>query len=45
MSYGKQIGVITYGGGINVRFYADEAIKQGYVVVFNFGYASIHLRK
>lgn len=42
MEYGKQIGVIVYGGGINVRCYAAEAIRNGYIVVHRDGYATIH---
>lgn len=45
MKHGKQISVIVYGGGINVRHWADEARKQGFVVVFDFGFARIHERK
>jgi hypothetical protein len=42
MKYGKQIGVIAYGRGLNARHYADEAKRQGLVVVFCGGYARIH---
>jgi len=45
MNYGKQVGVIVYGGGINVRHWADETRKQGFVAVFGFGFARIHERK
>ncbi len=42
MNYGEQIGLIVYGGGINVRAFAAESIAQGYVVVYRDGYATIH---
>ena len=45
MKYGKQIGVIVYGGGINVRHWANEARKQGFVVVYDFGFVRIHEAK
>ena len=45
MKYGKQVGVIVYGRGINVRHYADEAIRAGFVVVYDFGFARIHEAK
>jgi len=44
MKYGKQIGVIKYGNGINVRHYADAETKAGRVVVWRDGYATIHER-
>jgi len=43
--YGKQIGVIVYGGGLNIRHFADEFKKRGYVVVYADGHARIHERK
>ena len=43
--YGKQVGVIGYGGGINVRHWAEEARKDGFVVVFDLGFARIHEAK
>ena len=45
MKYGKQIGVIVYGGGINVRHFADEAKRAGHIVVYDFGFARIHEAK
>ena len=42
MFYGKQIGVIVCGGGINARAWADEYTKAGYIVVFDFGFVRIH---
>ena len=44
MKYGKQIGVIVYGNGINVRTYAGDSVRAGYIVVYRDGYATIHER-
>lgn len=44
MSYGKQVGVIVYGGGINIRAFVNETKRAGFVVVFRDGYATVHER-
>ena len=45
MKYGKQIGVIVYGNGINIREYANDAKKRGYIVVYRDKHATIHEKK
>lgn len=37
-----QIGVLMYGGGINIRAFVEESRSQGYIVVLSAGYATIH---
>jgi hypothetical protein len=38
----KQVGVITYGNGINVRSFAQSAEKKGYLVLFCDGFAKLY---
>ena len=43
LNYGKQIGCMVYGGGLNIRAAAGALRQKGYVVIFRDGYATIHL--
>ena len=40
-----QIGVITYGGGINVRHFIANETAKGRVVIFRDGHATVHAAK
>ena len=40
-----QIGVITYGGGINVRHFIANETAKGRVVIIRDGHATIHAAK
>lgn len=42
LKYGKQIGVIVHGNGINMRAWGEAEKAKGYVVVYCDGYARIH---
>lgn len=44
LTFGKQVGVIMYGAGLNVRAWADDFIRRGFVVVWRAGHATIHER-
>ena len=36
-----QVGAFTYGGGLNVRAWGEEAKRAGYTVVYCGGYAEL----
>lgn len=41
---GKQIGVIVYGGGLNIRQWADDAKRAGYLVVYGWTCVELYER-
>ena len=45
MKHGPQIGVIVYGGGLNVRTAVTAAVAAGYIVVWDSGFAAIYAAK
>ena len=40
--YGKQFGIIAFGGGLNARHAVNEYLARGFVVIWCGDYARIH---